>query len=271
MEKEISRIKANLVKKIGEYIQIIKAEFGDKVKLPHPLDLENRVHIEETGTISLYIKNGHFYFPLSAFKVLDEMKKDKDFGILPNHKLYDETNIILNDNTFYDYIQHAKLAGLTVEEYYNEALLHETMHFCGCDGAKALREGLTELKTRMLAKKYGLRTTACGYPKEVKIVHTLQEMWGEDVLSEIAFSGGHQLRGILDKISPSAFDFYIRLNEVMEKEFNTKYYTHKYPGADGPFEKVKRYNEIDYTKAYELINEYQNKELERKQHGPVSY
>ena len=42
----------------------------------------------------------------------------------------------------------------------------------------------------------------------------------------------------------------------MEREFHTKYMRYKFPGLMGPFKKTKKYNSIDYTKAYKLIEEY---------------
>ena len=56
--------------------------------------------------------------------------------------------LIKNKNTFWDYIKHAIIKGLSPEEYFQESLLHEAMHFCGCGGADPLKEGITELKTR---------------------------------------------------------------------------------------------------------------------------
>ena len=32
--------------------------------------LSDRIHIEDTGTISLFVDQGHFYFPLTAYKLL---------------------------------------------------------------------------------------------------------------------------------------------------------------------------------------------------------
>ena len=45
------------------------------------------------------------------------------------------------------FIKHIFLKGLSLKEYFKEILLHETMHFCGSDGAGVLKEGINELLT----------------------------------------------------------------------------------------------------------------------------
>lgn len=257
MEKEIEKIKNNLIPIIKSYIEIIKEEYKNLTNIPDDIDLERLIHIKNTGTISLFVYNGHFYFPTDAFKVLDVLKKIPGFGSSKNHKTCSKDNMIINDNTYITFIKHIFLKGLTPEEYYKEILLHETMHFCGSGGGTAIREGINELKTRELAKKHNLLTSSCGYPKETKIAYELQQIFGEEIINKIAFSKSKlEIRKILGTVSEDATNLYFTLEEIMEKEFYHKYMKYSFPGITGPIKKTQKYNMIDYTNAYLLIKEY---------------
>lgn len=257
MEKEIEKIKSNIIPIITKYIKIIEQEYKELSNIPQNIDLENHVHIKDTGTISLFVYNGHFYFPTDAFKVLSALKKIPGFGSNKNHKTSNKDNMIINNNTYITFIKHIFLKGLTPEEYYKEILLHETLHFCGSGGGSAIREGINELKARQLAKKYGLLTSYCGYPKETKIAYELQQIFGEEIINKIAFSKNNfEIKKILDTVSEGAANFYFTLEEIMEKEFHNKYMKYNFPGITGPIKKTQKYNVIDYSNAYLLINEY---------------
>lgn len=259
----IENIKNNLIIEIDKLIKIIRIEYSTLADIPKELDLENRVHIEDTGTVSLFVKNKNFYFPLDAFMVIDSLKSNPLYGSDKNHKTYTEDNIILNDNTYKDFIEHVILKGLTAEEYFKEILLHETLHFCGSGGWHALREGINELKTRQLAKKYNLVTSACAYPKETKIAYELEQILGKEIINKIAFTKNNfEVKKILDKISVDASEFYFLVESEMEKEFYNKYMKYKFPGIDGMYEKVEKYNTIDYFSVYDLIENYRNKETD---------
>lgn len=256
----IDNIKSHLISEIEKLIEIIKNEYSNLVDIPINYDLNELVHIKDTGTISLMVSGKNFYFPLDAFKVLEMLKKIPGFGIMKNHKTCNKDNMIINNNTYITYIKHVFLKGLTPEEYFKEILLHETLHFCGSGGATAIREGINELKTRQLAKKYGLLTSACGYPKETKIAYELEKIFGERIINRISFAKNHwEIKEILDQISPEATSFFFALEKTMEKEFYSKYMKYKFPGLTGPLKKTQKYNSIDYTKAYALINEYKRK------------
>lgn len=253
-------IKNNLISEIQKLVKIIKKEYPNLVDIPVNYDLQELVHIEQTGTISLFVRNHNFYFPLDAFKVLGAFKRIPGFGMVKNHKTCNQDNMIINDNTYITYIKHAFLKGLTPEEYFKEILLHETLHFCGSGGRTAIREGINELKTRQLAKKYNLLTSSCGYPKETKIAYELENLFGEDIINKISFSKSRwEIKEILDSVSPIASSFFFTLEMVMEEEFYDKYMKYEFPGLTGPFKKTQKYNSIDYTKAYLLIDEYKEK------------
>lgn len=256
----IADIKNNLISEIQKLVKIIKKEYPNLVDIPVNYDLQELVHIEQTGTISLFVRNHNFYFPLDAFKVLGAFKRIPGFGMVKNHKTCNQDNMIINDNTYITYIKHAFLKGLTPEEYFKEILLHETLHFCGSGGRTAIREGINELKTRQLAKKYDLLTSSCGYPKETKIAYELENLFGEDIINKISFSKSRlEIKEILDSVSPIASSFFFTLEMVMEEEFYDKYMKYEFPGLTGPFKKTQKYNSIDYTKAYLLIDEYKEK------------
>lgn len=258
--------KKRLIKEITKFLEIIKIEYPYLNDIPENYNLDELVHIEETGTISLFVQDSHFYFPLSAYKILDKIKTIPGFGIDKNHKTCTPDTMIINDNTYIDYIKHVFVKGLTAEEYFKEILLHETLHFSGSRGGSAIREGINELKTRQLALKYGLETSACGYPKETRIAYELEKIFSKEVVDRIAFSKNNaEIKKILDPISPDATKFYFELENMMDQEFYLKYMQYKFPGLTGPLKKTKKYNTIDYTDAYNLINQYKEMHLSGKQ------
>ena len=257
VDDKIINIKNELIQSIYNIIEIIKQEYGDLTDIPENIKLEKYVHIEQTNTISLFVSNKHFYFPTDAFRVLEALKKIPGFGRNPNHKAYNENNLINNDNTYITYLKHVFVAGLGPKEYFEEILVHETLHFCGSGGGSALREGINELKTRQLAQKYGLVTSGCGYPKEVGIALELEQLFGKDIIDKIAFANSNiQIKQILDSVSNEASEFYFKIQELMEKEFYHKYMKYKFPGITGPIKKVQKYNSIDYSNVYKVIEQY---------------
>ena len=265
-DKEINKLKKYLALQLEKYVLLIKEEHREFIPehtldfLNNITDYEELIKIEDTGTITCFVNNGKIYFPILAYKVLNALKKIPGFGFNQTHKTYNDDNLIINDNTFNTYIVHAFLKGLSAKEFYDEMMLHEAMHLCGMAGANAFQEGLTEFKTRELAKKYNLKTSACGYPKEVKIVYRLQEVFGSDFMNKLAFdmSSRDQFMIIFDKLGKDGVDFFSEIISLMEKEFQTKYYQHmkSFNGLTAPFKKAKMYNEIDYTEVYKVIDAY---------------
>ena len=259
----IEKIKSELIDEIEKQIKIIKNEYKDLINIEKSYNLKKQVHIMNTGTVSLFVKNKNFYFPLDAVTALEKLKKIPGFGINKNHKTHTNKNVILNNNTYLSYIKHAYLKGLTPIMYYKEILLHETFHFCGSGGGSALREGINELKTRQLAQKYNLLTSSCGYPKEVKIAYQLEQVLKEDTINKIAFSkNDEEIKNILNKISPEAVKLYFNLEKSMNEEFYHKYMKYNYPGFLGMFKKTIKYHNINYKKAQKILENYiKNKEI----------
>ena len=259
----IEEYKLRLANSVSNYVEIIKKEYDDCIPeerlrfLNSIKDFKNVVRFEETNTIALFVKNGEIYFPLSAFRILDNMKAQEGFGSNKDHKPYSDENIILNDNTFFDYIQYVFLAGLTPLDYYEEVVLHESLHLCGARGGTALEEGFTELKTRELAKKYKLKTSGCAYPKEVAIAYELQQIIGDELSDSIVFAINY--KELLDFIKncggEKMLELYSTVFQIMEDEFS-KYLSVDLSGDDAHIKRAKSYEKIDYSKAHEVINNY---------------
>ena len=194
MKYNIEEDRKILACKVKKYVEIIEEEYKyimpeyAKTYLHSVRDYNDIVVIEDTGTISLFATARNILLPLDAYKVMNAMSKVLGFGVNKKHTTYNRDTMILNQNTFKDFIQHVFIAGLSPREYFEEILLHETMHLCGGNGADALSEGINELKTRELAQKYNLKTSCCGYPKEVEIAYKLQEIFGKEVMDKIEFA-----------------------------------------------------------------------------------
>ena len=258
--------KTKLVEELRKYIDTITSEYGkfipEKIKgyLNNILNFEDIVHIEDTGTISLFVENGEVYLPTDAYKVLYLLSKVPGFGINKKHTTHKQDNMIINNNTFLDFVSHVFLKGLSPKEYFSEILLHETLHLCGSDGAFALYEGFNELKTRELAQKYNLEASCCGYPKETRIAYELQNLFGKEIGDKLAFAETYsdKYNTLHNELGSEAAELFVQVLGEMEVNFRP-YMSKSYPGILGIFNKCYEYSKIDYSKVYSLINDYRVK------------
>lgn len=251
----MEKSKEKLLVLLRKYINIISNDFNIDIKDCEIL--EDKIIIEDTGSISLFVRDGKIYLPLLAYEVIDDFKKNPNYGTNKGHKCYDDGNLICNDNTFLDYINHVIVGGLDAEEYFAESLLHETLHLCGSKGCFAIREGMTELLTRELALKYNLLTSGCGYYKEIEIANRLKSLFGEEVFYKIIFMNENEIYEFLvASLGLDAAEFYVLIRDKMEEEFYSKYYQYKF---DNPYDKAFKYSEIDYKEVYDLIDLYESK------------
>ncbi len=270
-ETDFNKIHETLTIQVEKYIKAILDEYGRyipperKVELNNIKDFNSVIKIHDYGSINGYASYEGISMPMSADNVLKKMSKIPGFGTNKNHRSYDETNLITNNNTFMDYVKHVFISGTTTQEYYEDLLLHETMHFCGSGGAFAIKEGINELLTRKIALKRNFKTSGCGYPKEVAIAYKLQEILGEDIINQIAFIPYQ--RDVLKYLESTLGKEYEQLYEgvtmLMEYEFQDKYYRfmNSYNDTDGMLEKIKNYEKIDYEKVDLFIKEFEEKNI----------
>lgn len=266
LEEEVKRVHKNITIRFKTYVEAIIEVYGEFMgefnleRLNNIVDYGNHVIIGENGAINAHANYTGVFLPIEAYKAIGELRKFKDYGTNKNHTLYDSSTMVINDNTFYDYIEHVVLTGTNEEEYFEDLLLHETMHFCGSGGASALKEGINEYLTRKLAFEKGFRTSCCGYPKEVKIVAELVKVFGEVVVNKIAFiNDENEIKKFLEnKLGKEAKKLYTSICRETKKEFYEKYYRymHQYDGLEGILLKAYNYENIDYSKVYMCINKY---------------
>lgn len=265
-DKTLNNIHKRLTEKIKKYIHIIRKEYEDYIpldvlkRLDSIDDYEKILKIYDYGEINAYANNKSINMPLCAEKVIEFFSKIPGYGIDKNHKIYNSDNMIVNNNTFLTYLKHVFVSGTDTEGYYDDILLHEVMHFCGGDSASVLKEGINELLTRKVAQKHNLRTSCCGYPKEVKLAYELMDSFGEDIVTSLGFIKGFdkEVEFIRDNLGDTAAKLYIQVRNDSEKEFQEKYYSHmkEFSGVVGTAKKVLFYKKIDYSSSYKLIDNY---------------
>lgn len=273
-EKELEQLHKRLSLRVEEYVKAIRELYEEymppykKEQLDSIKDFREVLKIHDYGSINGYATYNDINMPLCADKALDKMKKVPFYGLNKKHKTYKNEDLIINNNTFFDYVFHVIISGTDTEGYYEDLLLHETMHFCGSGGATALKEGLNELLTRKVAFKKGFRTSACGYPKEVKLVYELEKIFGEDVMTQVAFINDEPtilkyLEYVLDK---DAAILYKKVSDAAEKEFDEKYYKHmdKFNGVTGVIKKMAYYKRINYKEPYKLIEEFKQRKMKAR-------
>lgn len=262
----INKDKKEIALLFKKYVQIILNEYknvipnGMKEHLNKTTDFSNYVQIEDTKTISLFAtKDGVIHLPLDAYKAINILATSKEYGSIKSHKTHNELDMIINNNTFRDFVEHIILKGATPLDYFKKILLHEVMHVCGSHGASAIAEGFNELKTREVAQKYGLETSCCGYPKETKIAYELQQLFGLDICNQLTFANFETRLDILkNELGEEAKNLYLNVYSSMEQEFRP-YMDRNYSGINGINEKCTQYDKIDYTETFNYINQYKER------------
>ena len=265
----MEKIREKLLEKLNEvYIPAIFSEYGIYIKEERKEELKRLnkkefIQIFDYQNINGYATKKYIALPLNAIEVFEKLKEHPYYGKDKNHDLIYPNTLINNNSTFSSYINHLILKGTTIEDYYEDLLLHEALHFCGSSGSSALKEGMTELLTRKLAMKKKFITSGSGYPKEEKIALILEELIGEEHLNTIAFMNSDEeiLVYLNTNIGPKAMMLYQDISYLMEDEFSSKYYTkmNRFKGIEGLYQKIRNYESINYDKVYEVLNAYKRK------------
>lgn len=247
-----------IIEKYGCYIPSDRLEYLKNID-----DYSKFVNIYDYGSINGFASSDGIGLPLCVNRIFNKLSKIPGYGINKNHKSYNNDSLIINNNTFVNYLIHVFVSGTDSLGYYEDLLLHETMHFCGSGGSSALKEGINELLTRKLALDKGFRTNGCGYPNEVKIAYELENILGEDTINSIAFMNSNKdiYNYLVNTFDKDAAEFYFNVNDAMEKEFYLKYYRDidSYNGIRGIIKKTVNYKKIDYSNVYKLIEDYKNR------------
>ncbi len=281
MNKQIKEnIQETLALQLENYVKIILKEYGDVIniediiRLKQIKDFKNEIIIWKTGTISCFVSSPDYKinFPEQVYNLLNKIKKIPGNGLLKKHLPYNKDNLIINNNTFVTYMKHIFIKGIDAKEFYEENLLHESLHFCGSGGSSPILEGLTEHRTRELAKKHNLKTTGCGYPKEVKIVDELQNILGEKFMNLYLFDTNKAWKYLEQEQGTEAKEFFKKVLRSMNSEFKHKYYdkTPKFNGLLAPFKKTLAYSKIKYNETHKLIKEYKEKLLKQQKKSTTS-
>lgn len=264
-------VKHQMSKKLSKYIPAIAKKFGKYMddgrlqELKNIKDYKDVIKFDYSGNVTAYAGRDGIVLPMGAIVAFDKIKDLPNAGTNKNHKTYTKETLIQNDNTFEDYIEHLIITKADILTYFNDLLLHETMHFCGSGGsstrgAGAFREGLNEYLTRLVAGENGFQTSGCGYPKEIKVVTKMEKVLGTDALFQVAFL--RDLKEINEYLTNEVGVEKAKLfNEVvhnMEQEFQSKYFSKQseYTGFAGAIKKSENYKNIDYSKVYSLIDNF---------------
>lgn len=272
LEKE-TEIRQEIAEKLSIYIPANTAKFGAFMSKSTKNRLENIKNYEEiiafdySGNVSAWASQSKITLPIGATNAFDIISKFPNAGTDKNHKNYTEKTLIENDNTFEDYINHLILIKADILTYFNDLLLHETMHFCGSGGSNvrrigAFKEGLNEYLTRIVAKENGFQTSGCGYPKEIKVVIAMEQILGSNVLTQMAFLNSfEEIRDYLKmSVGNEKAKLFCKVTLEMEQEFSDKYFSNmkEFIGFNGAINKAKAYNNIDYSKTLSFIDEYKS-------------
>lgn len=251
MNKDLTEIKKDIL----NYVPIIYKEYGVDSRLIKDIvnNIDSKVKFSNE-TISFIVRDGILYLPELSYKMFEEIKRHHDYNTTLDTGVKRDNYLDIN-TTYTDYINHIITDGLEPIDYFKESILHETMHLCGGGGGNPLQEGINELKTRELAKKYNLKIAAVGYQKEVKIAKELQTIIGKEVMDKIEFMNPvYSAMYIEDHVGKEEANLYNTIFKEMKnkgKEYNT---------ANGivksPYEKAAIYDKVNYDNIKEIIKTY---------------
>lgn len=235
---------------IKRLLPIFKNEFLDYIlpqKFMYFRDKSNWNEILDFGSgIGVWNDGNKIYVSVQNSRFFKQLSKEEGYGENKGKQLVSNKEYYINNKDFLDYIDYAKANGLKEIDYALDTLPHHIMHLIG-SGKGILGEGITELRTREICKKYNIRYAPVMHSKEAKLIRLLENFFTKQELNEASFYGN--VSSILKKCET-----------IFGKEFKTlyedicgQYNNYISSSVTDVVEHYKRYREIDFTKLYDLI------------------
>ena len=252
VEKELVRILSIFLDEFIEYVPVEKRRyFVELMKIKKTNQL-----IGFDSGMGAWCKDNKIYFAVKNNEVFKKLAQSSDYGKRKDIKLVAEHNFINNDKDYIDYMEYFIGNGMKEIDYCLDVLPHEVMHLIGSSGG-ILGEGITELRSRQVCKKYGIRCAPIMHSKETKLAIKLEKYVGEIALNEASFFGDFTiLEERLGKIfGEEAF------KEVYE-ELRIGYRQYVSNRSTNLIEHYKKYRDIDFSRIYALVDAKDKLEIE---------
>lgn len=242
-----------LYKEVEKLVPIFLAEFIDYVPFEKRRYLKEKIELGFSSHlvgidlgIGAWCRDNKILFANRNIDLFKTFYLRKGYGKNKGFKLVDEENFIDNDKDYLDYIDYIIANGMKEFDYCLDILPHEVMHLIGSCGG-VLGEGVTELRTRQVCKKYGIRCAPIWHSKETKLVMMLEKHLGEMALNDAAFFGDFTvIENACERIFGSEF------KDVYE-DLCISYRTYVIDRSPSHIEHYKKYREIDFEPIYKLI------------------
>lgn len=252
IEKEMVRI---LPIFLNEFIDFVSYETRDYIT---SLLRQNRAFqlIGFDNGLGAWTDERKIYFAIQNKNMFEKLAKKPEYGQNKGMKLVSNDNFVDNDKDYIDYMNYVVANGLSELDYCLDLLPHQVMHLIGCKGG-IFGEGITELRTRQVCEKYGIRCAPVLHSKETKLIKLMEEFIDKMIINESGFWG----------------DFCM-LEEALEKRFGEKEFKSIYEDlcidyriyasdrSRDPFEHYNKYREIDFSKIFELIETKRDSKIE---------
>lgn len=250
LEAEIKRILPIFLDELGEYIPIEREE-----KLRYTLIL--RVPVLFSNGFGAHAGENRIFYATQNTDVFRKFSKREDFGKNPEAVLVTEEDFIDNDKDYLDYFQYFIDKGLIELDYSLDVLPHTAMHLLGSSHT-VLGEGITELLTREICKKHGIRCAPIMHSKETKLIRMLEKYLHRVEILDTAF-------GDLDSIivGKCVSIFGPEFGELY-KELSREYRDYTNDRTKDPLEHYEKYREINFDSIFELIQSKEKKKKVRK-------
>lgn len=243
IEKEMVRILPIFFKEMVEYVPVNKRRsIEEMIKTNRANQL-----IGFDNGMGAWCDGEKIIFSAQNSELFLKMSEDSEYGSNKEVTLVSNENFIDNDKDYVDYMKYIKSKGMTELEYCLEILPHQIMHLIGSSGG-LLGEGITELRTREICKKYDIKCAPVLHPKEMKLVRKIETVVGKMILNEASFLNDFSM---VERILGNKYgeDFF----KKVYGELCIDYRNYTSDRTPDPIEHYKKYREIEFDKIYNLF------------------
>ena len=248
VEEEMKKIIPIFMKECESYIYPQKLFF-----LNNPKNL-GRI-IDFGRGFGAWTKGDNIVFAIQNARIFDRLARMPEYGKKPRECFVSQKDFVDNSKDYLDYMQYIIDNGLKEIDYCLDVLPHEIMHLIGSGGG-VIGEGVTELRTRQICKKYGIRCAPIMHTKETKFVRMLEKFVGANLLDLTAFTKDNTL--LFQKCEELFGEEFFQIYGEMESQY-TRYIM---DFSLDPIEHYKSYREIDFSRMYKFLRE---KEKEKEE------